>query len=447
MAARRALLLALTALLALLAGLVTALAASSIPAHAEEPGPGPSIVLFYGEGCPHCAAERAFLAALLADRPDVVLTEYEVYGNADNAELMVRTAEERGFEAVGVPITIIGDRAWIGYDDTTGAEIAAALGPAPTTPTVPAAPVSSAGLVDVPLVGTVDTASMSLLAATAAIGFVDGINPCSLWVLSLLLAMVLNRGSRGRVLLVGGVFLTVTAGMYAVFMLGMYSAASYLSALGWLRLLVALVAGVFGVLQLKDGLGIAAGPSLSISPSHRPGLYARMRAVATPEGALATTLLGTVVLAVAVSLLETPCTAGLPLLWTTLLADQGVGFAQAAGLFAVYMALFLLDELLIFTVAVVTLRATRLQERHGRALKLVAGSVLVTLAATMLLAPDAMTTLVGTLVVFALALALAAVLYAVSSGRSSGRSPGSPTDGSSVASTTAPSASTSRTTP
>ena len=429
MAARRALLLTLTALLALVVGLI----ATGVPTRAEEPPPEPTIVLFYGEGCPHCAAERAFLADLLASRPDVVLTEYEVYGSADNADLLVRTAEEMGFEALGVPVTVIGDRVWIGYDDATGVEIAAALGPAPTAP-APTAPANSTGLVDVPLVGTVDTASMSLLAATAAIGFVDGINPCSLWVLSLLLAMVLNRGGRGRVLLVGGVFLTVTAAMYAVFMLGMYSAASYLSALGWLRLVVALVAGAFGVLQLKDGLGIAAGPSLSISPAQRPGLYARMRTLATPQGALATTLIGTVLLAVAVSLLETPCTAGLPLLWTTLLAEQGVGLVQAAGLFAVYMALFLLDELLVFTAAVVTLRATRLQERHGRALKLVAGSVLVTLAATMLLAPDAMTTLAGTLVVFGVALALALVLYWISSGRASG-------------SASEHSASTSRTTP
>ena len=260
---------------------------------------------------------------------------------------------------------------------------------------------------------------MSLLAATAAIGFVDGINPCSLWVLSLLLAMVAGRGSRGRVLLVGGVFLTVTAGMYALYLLGMYSAASYLSGMGWLRVIVAAVAGTFGMLQLKDGLGVRAGPSLSISPGQRPGLYARMRAVATPEGAVLTTLAGTVVLAVAVSLLETPCTAGLPLLWTTMLADQGVGFAQAAALFVVYMTLFLLDELLVFGAAVLTLRATRLQERHGAALKLVAGSVLVTLAVTMLLAPAALTSVMGTLAVFGIAAAVAALLYAVTSGRSS----------------------------
>lgn len=414
MSVRRTLLLAITALVALLGATVTPAWAADDP----PPGEPPTIVLFHGEGCPHCAAERAFLADLLAHRPDVVLEEHEVWNDADNADLLLKTAQEMGFEAVGVPVTIIGERVWIGFDDATGAEIAAAIG---TPPTTSAPPPPSRSTVDVPLLGPVDTSQVSLLAATLAIGFVDGINPCSLWVLSLLLAMVLNRGSRGRVLLVGGVFLTVTAGMYALYMLGMYSAASYLSGMAWLRVVVAVIAGTFGVLQLKDGLGFTRGPSLSIPTGQRPEIYSRMRRVATPDGALATTLAGTVVLAVAVSLLETPCTAGLPLLWTTMLADQAVGFAEAAGLFAVYMLVFLLDEFLVFAAVVLTLRAARLQERQGRALKLVAGSVLLVLAATMLLAPAALTTVVGTVVVFAVAAVLAVVLYVVSSGRSASK--------------------------
>jgi hypothetical protein len=136
-----------------------------------------------------------------------------------------------------------------------------------------------------------------------------------------------------------------------------------------------------------------------------------MRSVGTADRGIAATVAGTVVLAVGVSLLETPCTAGLPLLWTTLLTEQGVSTGTAAGLFAVYMAVFLLDEVIVFTVAVVTLRATKISQRHGRALKLVAGSVLVTLAGAMAVAPQALTSLRGTLAVFGAAALLALVLW------------------------------------
>ena len=164
-------------------------------------------------------------------------------------------------------------------------------------------------------------------------------------------------------------------------------------------------------LPRRDGVRPGVGPSLSISDARKPGIYQRMRTIADPNRGMAATLAGTVVLAVGVSLLETPCTAGLPLLWTNLLAQHDVGFGTAAALFAVYMVVFLLDELIVFAVAVTTLKATRMQERHGRFLKLLSGSVLVTLAAAMLLAPQAMNTVLGTVIVFAIAGVVTTVLW------------------------------------
>jgi cytochrome c biogenesis protein CcdA/glutaredoxin len=397
-----------------------------------EDAPSPTIVLFHGEGCPHCAAEREFLTELVSAHPEITVAEHEVWNDAAGRELLTATAEEMGFDPVGVPVTIVGNQVWIGFDDATAALITAAAlqataqTPANDTATPTTAATANERDVDVPLVGVIDLDRASLLGATVAIGFVDGVNPCSLWVLSLLLAMVLNRGSRGRVLLVGGTFLAVTALMYGLYMIALYSATSAvasfaMSSMLWLRITIAVIAGTFGVLQLKDGLGIQAGPSLSISPGQRPGLYARMRQVASPDRALAAALVGTVVLAVAVSLIETPCTAGLPLLWTTLLAEQGVGWLEALGLFGVYLVVFLLDELAVFAVAVITLRSARMQDRHGRLLKIVAGSVLIVLAVTMLIAPGALTTLAGTAIVFAAAAAMTGIAYGAS--RASSRSP------------------------
>jgi len=137
-----------------------------------------------------------------------------------------------------------------------------------------------------------------------------------------------------------------------------------------------------------------------------------MRQVSASDRSIVGVLAGTVALAVGVSLLETPCTAGLPLLWTNMLAQQDVATGTAVLLFGLYMAVFLLDELILFGLAVFTLRATKLQEEHGRALKIVSGSVMVALAAAMLFAPEALTTLTGTVVVFGIAALLAAALWA-----------------------------------
>src|SRR5690606_34171246 len=103
--------------------------------------------------------------------------------------------------------------------------------------------------------------------------------------------------------------------------------------------------------------------------SAKPGLVKRMRGAATHRE-LGPAMLATTGLAVAVSLLETPCTAGFPVLWTGMLQANGVGPAEAVGLFGAYMAPFLLDEIVVVAVVVATMRAARMQEKHGQLLKL-----------------------------------------------------------------------------
>jgi uncharacterized membrane protein HdeD (DUF308 family) len=138
-----------------------------------------------------------------------------------------------------------------------------------------------------------------------------------------------------------------------------------------------------------------------------------MRGLAAPERSMPTVLAGTAVLAVGVSLAETPCTAGLPLLWTNLLTSRGVDGVGAALLFLLYLTVFLLDELIVFGVVVVTLRSLKLQERHGKALQLVSGTLMVALALTMLISPTLLESLAGTTLVFGLAAAVITVVLLV----------------------------------
>jgi hypothetical protein len=118
-----------------------------------------------------------------------------------------------------------------------------------------------------------------------------------------------------------------------------------------------------------------------------------------------------------VSLLGAPCTAGFPVIWTGLLAAHDVAAAQAVGLFALYMVPFLIDELIVFGMVVFTMRATKLQEKHGRVLKLVAGTTMLALAGTVLVRPETMNDPVQALVVFAGAFVIAGIVHRVAGGR------------------------------
>jgi glutaredoxin/uncharacterized membrane protein HdeD (DUF308 family) len=373
-----------------------------------EPGDDSIVVtVFHGDGCPHCARMLAFLDELDDRYPSIEVRAYEVWHDAANQQRFVADMAEFGLEPRSVPTVIVGELVFVGYTDAIADRITAVVADlvADRAPT-------NAGefVIDVPFVGAVDVESRSMVGATVLIAFVDGVNPCSLWVLSMLLALVVHSGSRSRVALVGALFLVVTSALYGLYMLGAYSTLAVVGQETWIRAAVALVAGAFGVLHLKEHW-TTRGPSVTIASSRKPGILRRMRRLADPERSLGATLAGTGVLAVGVSLLETPCSAGLPLLWTNLLNDRGVAFGGAAFLFVVYLLVFLLDELLVFGAVVVTMRAAKLQEEHGRLLQLVGGALMVTLAVVMLAAPRLLESVTGTLLAFAIATtAVAAVL-------------------------------------
>lgn len=412
---------------ALLAGLLPALPAGALAEATEEPVQ-PELILFWGDGCPHCAAEKAWLAGAATTYPQLRITTYEVWNDEANWQRLLDTASRMGFEPGGVPVTIVGDQYWIGWSEALRPEIEAAIeaeiaeiaestatqtsGPPTVEPTPSPSPTYKTRSVDVPLLGPVEVRSDSLVFATLVIGFVDGVNPCSLWVISILLAIVVRTGSRGRVFAIGTTFLLVTAVMYAIYVAGIYSALNVVGHLAQIQWAVALVAGLFGVVSVKDYFALGKGVSFTIRGSAKPGLYKRMREAAGQERLLPA-LAATVALAVGVSLLETPCTAGFPVLWTGLLEANGVSTAQAVGLFGLYMVPFLIDELVVFGLAVATLRASKLQERQGRLLKLVAGTMMLALAVTVLVRPEAMSNPVTALLVFSGALIAASLVHLV----------------------------------
>jgi thiol-disulfide isomerase/thioredoxin len=371
----------------------------------------PELVVFWGQGCPHCEAEWEFLTEIEAEFPDLEINGYEVRYNPANWDLFVSVMAERGLEPRAVPTTILGDRMWEGFDAAVGDEIRIAVAAALTATTDPETEVNDA--IDVPIVGRVEIGNSSLLVATVLIALVDGVNPCSLWVLSILMALVLRTGSRRRLLAIGGTFLFITTLLYGLYMAGIYGFLSIAANLEWVRLAMAAIALGFGIINLKDYFWFRRGPSLTIPDERKPWLYQRMRSVAASNEALPAALAGTALLAVGVSVLETPCTAGYPLLWANLVAEQSVGLAETIPLFALYMAVFLFDELLVFGVAVFAMRAMKLEERAGRLLKLVGGVVMIALAATLVFAPEAMSSVTGALTVFGIAAAVIVIILTV----------------------------------
>jgi len=382
---------------------------------------GPTAYFFWRDGCRYCEAQKPEMT-FLQERYNLDVRAINISKDPPGREVLKTLIARLDFEAPGVPITVIGSKYWIGYspgqleemiqtieycrregcqdpmaDDYEHVEIDALMEEA-------------ASKIQIPWVGEVDLAKHSLLFSTILISFVDGFNPCSLWVLSILLALVLNVGSRKRVLLVGLVFLSVTSLVYGLFMLGLFKVFGMLAWISSLNVVVALLAAGFGLVNVKDYFWFQKGLSFTISDKHKPGIYKKIRKVMASKDSPWAMLMTTVAMALGISLMELPCTAGFPVIWTNMVASHDVGTGTFLGLFAVYMLVYLFDELLIFGAAVITLRASKMQDKHGRILKLIGGVVMLTLALVLLIKPELMHDLTASIAVFGAAFVLTALI-------------------------------------
>lgn len=91
-----------------------------IPAQAKE---HVSFYLFYGDGCPHCAHEKEWLDTIQKEYPNVTFELLETWYQEENQELYKKVLKSYQLDKSGVPLTIIGDKYFYGFNDYTKEEI------------------------------------------------------------------------------------------------------------------------------------------------------------------------------------------------------------------------------------------------------------------------------------------------------------------------------------
>ena len=356
------------------------------------------IEVFTREGCPRCADARAFLAELELERPDLEISWRDVDRDPEALRRLEQLSLDAGATAPGVPSFRIGGTLVVGFAaGATGDRIRSLLAgksAAPTAsgelcsaePSAACSPAEPAGAVTTRLFGTLRESDLGLPLFTLALGLLDGVNPCAMWVLLFLLSMLVRLRDRRRMALVAGTFVVASGLVYFAFMAAWLNVFLLLGMSHALRVALGLAALAIGALNVKDFFALGRGPSLAIPASARPGIYARARAILHADSVVAS-LAAVAALALLVNSVELFCTAGLPAIYTATLARQPLSAAQHYAYLALYNLAYVADDSVMVTIAVVTLAKTRVAERAGRWLKLVSGAAMLALAAGLLFFP------------------------------------------------------------
>lgn len=345
-----------------------------------------SIEYYYTQDCPHCKRATEFFNSFEPQYPEILIKRYNVHQDLDAITRFIELHERHGIERPGVPFIVMCDQYLIGFDEpeTTGRMIEKILGLAEISSQA-TKPVS--GQIELPVIGSVDVHQYGLPLLTIMIGLIDGFNPCAMWVLLFLLSLLVNLKNRIRIFLVAGVFVLVSGLVYFAFMATWLN---FFLIIGFTRLLqvtVGLVAVFIGSVHVKDYFALGKGITLNIPVTAKPGLYARMRDVIYARNLWAS-LIAVTVLAIMVNMVELLCTAGLPAVYTQVLTSHELPTIKYYSYLLLYNAAYIFDDALMVGVVVYTLSRSKLQEKTGRILNFISGSVLLVLGICLLFFPQ-----------------------------------------------------------
>ena len=360
--------------------------------------PQVQLYFFWSLTCPHCTAAHPHVAAIPVARPWVTLHELEVSSNQDNARRFQEIVEQGGMEdAAGVPAFLFCGEMHFGWesDATTGAQLrdrldacrARALSGHPLVADSATIARTISETIEIPFVGIVNTASLSLPALTLVLAGLDAFNPCAFFVLLFLLSMMAHQKSRSRMLITGGIFVAVSGLMYFAFMAAWLNVFQIFGHLAWVTLAAGALAVFVGAVNVKDFFWFEKGVTLSIPETKKPDIFRRMRAILAADR-LPAMLAATVLLAVAANFYELLCTAGFPMVYTRILTLADLSPITRYAWLAAYNLIYVVPLAAIVAVFTRTLGARKLSEREGRLLKLMSGTMMLELGALLLVVPE-----------------------------------------------------------
>ena len=368
-----------------------------------------NLYLFHSQDCTHCQSERKWLESIKDKYDNLNIHEYEITRNSDNSALLDKVKERLSSTSKYVPYTVIGEQHWIGWNEDNKAKITEAIenydfskrdivnevinnidGEKIGNTEVPTENNDDKTEFTVPVLGKIDAKKVSLPIMAMVIGFVDGFNPCAMWVLIFLISMLLGMKDKKKMWMLGLTFLISSGLVYLLFMLAWLNIAVSLSSIRWIQLIISAVAliGAFvnlrsyfkSIIKKDEGCEV-------VDNKKRKKLMERIKKY-TSEKSFLLAMLGVMALAFSVNLIELACSAGLPLIFTQVLALNDLNALQYGIYIFIYLLFFLIDDIVVFVIAMKTFELTGISTKYTKYSHLIGGLIMLIIGLLMIFKPS-----------------------------------------------------------
>lgn len=363
-----------------------------------------NVYLFHSNTCSHCKAEIEFLNEIQKEYENLKINLYEINDVKENKELMIKIKEKLNIDSPMVPFTVIGDYYYIGYNDGvkdgiknliekyTSEEQYDVIKDIIDGKDVSNFKIKNGEINKISTVfGEIDPAKVSLPILSVIMGAIDGFNPCAMWVLIFLITMLFNMENKKRMWALGITFLVTSALIYLVFMFVWLGVATkLLTTISWLKLLIGLIALIGAFINLKGFIKSIVKKDAGcevVDNSKRKKIISKIKKY-TSEKSFILAMLGVMLLAISVNAIELACSAGLPVLFTNVLALNDVNFIEKCIYIFIYIFFFLIDDIIVFFVAMFTLNIKALSTKYTKYSHLIGGIIMLIIGILMIFKPE-----------------------------------------------------------
>lgn len=370
-----------------------------------------NLYLFYSNTCSHCEAEMKLLDELQEDYDNLRIYKYEI-SEDKNSLLLSKVSEMFNTNVTGVPFTIIGEKTFFGYSEENSKKkfvgtieyysshgyvdkVGEYLGNELPTYEIDNNDITVDEYIkdygeynfNIPIIGTVSTKDLTLPLIAIIMGFIDGVNPCAMWVLLFLISMLIGMHDRKKMFILGGAFLLTSALIYFFIMLAWLNIAVLVTKITIIRLVIAIIALLGGLYNLYSVYKTKENGCNVTTKKDRKKILERIKKF-TSEKSLMLSVIGVIALAISVNLIELACSAGLPVMFTQILAINNLTKVEYLCYIILYIVFFLIDDFIIFLLAITSMKVSGISAKYGKVSKIIGAIFLIIIGVLLILKPE-----------------------------------------------------------
>ena len=364
------------------------------------------IEVFVREECQNCEQAKEFLAKLKKFQPRLSIAIRDVRKEPAALELLKRMTQNQGDVALDYPAFVVGGQLIIGFseEESTAQRILDTLeashpqnlqtgdttqncetGKEPSCGLIPPAPVTKQENITIELFGyNIPLLQIGMPAFTLAMGLLDGLSHGSPWVLILLISLLAPMKNRTFMFAIASTFIAVQGIVYFILITIWLNIFLQFEISPVMQIAIAGFSLIAGAFYLKKYAQYGQNLSISSHEIANPGIYTRIRKIVEAESYVKA-ILGAALLAVLVLASEFTYTSVYPALYTQTLNLHNVGKLNNYGYLLLYDFSYMLSNIMILAIGVITLKQPRPRDKGGRMIKLLGGLTLVALGIYLLL--------------------------------------------------------------